>query len=86
LPEISRFFGIRVYLHIREHDPPHFHAKYEGRDVSIRIRNLSVMDGGLRPRAMGLVFERAQLHQGEMLAAWNTVRDGRSPAQIAPLE
>src|SRR5262245_11980344 len=86
LPEISRFFGIRVYLHVRDHEPPHFHATYEGREVSVRIRTLAVMEGGLRPRAMGLVMEWAQLHQRELLAAWNSLRSGSAPARIAPLE
>ncbi|MBR1656884.1 MAG: DUF4160 domain-containing protein [Synergistaceae bacterium] len=30
MPEISRFYGIRIYMYYDEHNPPHFHAKYDG--------------------------------------------------------
>lgn len=86
MPEISRFYGIRVLLHARDHSPPHFHAQYEGLDVAVHIRTLAVMEGGLRARAMGLVLEWAQLHRAELLAAWDALRDGRSPGRVAPLE
>lgn len=86
MPEISRFFGIVVKLHFNEHAPPHFHAEYEGRDVSIEIRTLRVAEGALRRRALALVLEWARLHQDELLAGWNRARAGRSPGRIAPLE
>jgi len=28
MPEISRFFGIIIYMNWREHPPMHFHAVY----------------------------------------------------------
>jgi len=28
MPEISRFYGIIIYIFYREHQPPHFHAVY----------------------------------------------------------
>lgn len=28
MPEISRFLGVVVLMHFREHNPPHFHARY----------------------------------------------------------
>ncbi len=28
MPEISRFFGIIIFMYFDEHNPPHFHAKY----------------------------------------------------------
>lgn len=30
MPEISRFFGIIIRMFFDEHDPPHFHAEYQG--------------------------------------------------------
>jgi len=86
VPEISRFFGIVVKLHFIEHAPPHFHAEYEGRDVSIEIRTLRVSEGGLRGRALALVLEWARIHQRELLAGCDLARAGRRPGRIAPLE
>ena len=28
MPEISRFFGIVIFMYFDEHNPPHFHARY----------------------------------------------------------
>lgn len=28
MPEISRFLGIIIAMYYKEHEPPHFHAKY----------------------------------------------------------
>ena len=30
MPEISRFFSIRITMYYDEHKPPHFHAEYNG--------------------------------------------------------
>lgn len=30
IPEISRFYGIIIAMYYDEHNPPHFHATYNG--------------------------------------------------------
>ena len=40
MPEISLFFGIRVTMFYSDHNPPHFHAEYEGHRALIDIREL----------------------------------------------
>ena len=30
MPEISSFYGIAIYMYMSEHNPPHFHVKYQG--------------------------------------------------------
>ena len=35
MPEVSRFYGIVVTIHYGDHNPPHFHATYQGRKVEI---------------------------------------------------
>ena len=30
MPRISMFFGIVIYMYYDDHNPPHFHASYEG--------------------------------------------------------
>ena len=86
MPEISRFFGIRIAMFFNEHNPPHFHALYEGRKVAVDIRTLAVSEGSISPRAQGLVIEWAALHQQDLMAAWNQIRAGQTPGKIAPLE
>jgi len=37
MPIISRFYGILIYMYWRDHSPPHFHAKYQGREITVEI-------------------------------------------------
>lgn len=32
MPSISSFFGITIYMYRKDHNPPHFHALYNGYD------------------------------------------------------
>ena len=85
MPEVSRFYGIVVTIHYGDHNPPHFLAAYQGRKVEIDIRTLAVLDGGIAPRALGLVMEWAAHHQPELAADWRLAADGHEPLKIAPL-
>lgn len=49
------------------------------------IEDLSVMEGILPPRALGLVMEWASLHQGDLLAAWRRAQAHEAPGNIDPL-
>jgi hypothetical protein len=46
-----------------DHSPPHFHAKYEDTQASIRINDVHVIDGNLGARALRLVEEWRILHR-----------------------
>jgi len=28
MPELSRFYGVRIKMYYDDHNPPHFHAEY----------------------------------------------------------
>jgi hypothetical protein len=86
LPKISEFFGISVYMYYLEHGVAHFHAQYQGEEVIIGIEHLSRLEGGLKPRAMGLVMEWAALHQAELLEVWEQARAHEPLDSIPPLE
>lgn len=61
MPEISRFFGIRILMFYNDHAPPHFHAEYGGERVSVEIQSLAVIEGRIprRPRDGHRVGSRA---------------------------
>ncbi len=86
MPEISRFFGIVIYIFYMDHHPPHFHAKYNEYEAVIRIDTLSVMAGNLPPRALGLVMEWAIMHQNEILENWNRAENFEPLKKIPPLK
>lgn len=52
----------------------------------IDIENLSLLQGHLPPRALGLVIEWASLHKAELLAAFIKAQKMESPPKIAPLQ
>ena len=85
MPEISRFFGIKIRMYFGDHAPPHFHASYEGAECIIDIQKLNVIAGDLSPRAMGLVVEWATLHRQELMQAWERARKNEAPGTIEPL-
>jgi hypothetical protein len=86
LPKISEFFGISIYIYYADHPPPHFHAIYAGREAVIRIADLSVVEGKLPPRALGLVVEWATQRQEELAAVWKQAEAHEELSKIPPLE
>ena len=81
MPEISRFLGIVITMYFDNHDPPHFHVRYNEYRALVAISSLNVIDGQLPARVRSLVTEWAELHQEELLDIWNTSRFRK----IAPL-
>lgn len=86
MPEISRFLGIVIKMFFDDHNPPHFHAEYDGDVALIDIRNLSVFSGRLPPRVIGLVIEWASVHQQELFVDWDRAQAQHELLKIAPLE
>ena len=86
MPEISRFFGIIITMYFNEHNPPHFHVRYNEHKAEIGIETLSLLAGKLPPRVMGLVMEWASIHQEELMADWELARLQVTLNNIAPLE
>ena len=85
MPEICRFFGIVIAVFYDDHDPPHFHARYAGKKVSIEIQTLKLLDGEISPRALGLVVEWASLHKDELMKDWELAKSNQPPEKIEPL-
>jgi hypothetical protein len=85
MPEISRFFGIVIAMYHNEHAPPHFHARYAGEKALIEIETLTILEGRLPPRALGLVVEWAVVHREQLLENWELARRQASLRKIEPL-
>ena len=86
MSEISGFYGIRITINFRDHQPPHFHAEYGDDEVLIVIRTGDVYQGGLPRRALRMVQEWTALHRDELLALWDLAQ-AKSPLRTtAPLD
>ncbi len=86
MPELSRFFGIIIAMYYGDHVPPHFHARYAGDQVSVRIDNGEILDGTLSRRALQLVEEWRVLHQAELTEDWARAEARQPLTRIEPLE
>ena len=72
MPEISRFLGIIITMYFDEHNPPHFHVRYNEFRAKMDIATLNVTDGALPARVRGLVEEWAEIHREELMRIWET--------------
>jgi len=85
MPQLSRFYGIIIYLYFKDHNPPHFHAWYGEYKCEISISDLSIIGGSLPARALSLVKEWASLHKQELTDNWNLAKEGQQFNSIEPL-
>jgi len=81
MPEICRFLGIVITMYFDEHNPPHFHVRYNEYRAVMAIRNLNLLEGKLPARVRGLVEEWAEIHQAELLSMW----DSKDFHRLSPL-
>jgi hypothetical protein len=86
VPEISRFLGIIITMYYNDHPPPHFHVRYNQQKAIIDIKNLSILEGKLSPKVLGLVIEWAALHQTELLENWQLARQNQPLNCVQPLK
>jgi len=85
MPEISTFYGIRITMYYRDHQPPHFHAEYGDDEELIIISSLAVYAGSLPRTAHRLVIAWATLHQEELAALWALAQAQQPLGKITPL-
>lgn len=84
MPEISRFYGIIIYLYWKGHNPPHIHFIYDTYECSISILD-RVVDGKTPSKVIEKVSKWIDLHEEEILTLWEKARKGESIGKIEPL-
>lgn len=86
MPEISRFYGIVIRMYFQDHNPPHFHAEYQGYKAEYDIRTLSILAGSLPKRANALVLEWAATHRTALHDNWKKSIVPATMDKIEPLD
>lgn len=66
MPEISRFLGIVITMYYDEHNPAHFHAKYENYKISVEIET-GIVKGKFPKRALRAVLDWYDLYKKELI-------------------
>jgi hypothetical protein len=85
MPEISRFYGIIIYMFFQDHNPPHFHVKYQNFEATINIED-GIVKGEIPRRAINLIYEWLDLHKDELLANWSLSEQRKPLNKIEPLK
>jgi len=72
-------------MNYREHEPPHFHARYQDYEISVEIRS-GLIEGRMPKRALQLLIEWAEQHQDELNVNWQRVQQKQPLSPIPPLD
>jgi Domain of unknown function (DUF4160) len=72
MPEISRFFGLVIYMFFNDHNPPHFKVVYAEFEANVLIENGNLLNGDLPISKLKLVQAWAEIHKIELLDMWES--------------
>ena len=85
LPVISMFLGIIIRMFNKnEHNPPHFHAYYQGSEAIFNMEG-EIIKGEFPKRQTKFVAAWAELHKEELLANWELAVENQPLYNIEPL-
>ncbi|WP_008308576.1 DUF4160 domain-containing protein [Leptolyngbya sp. PCC 6406] len=85
MPTISRFYGIVIFMNYNDHQPPHFHARYQDQEIIVEIESGTV-EGRMSKRALRMVLEWLDLHQSALMEDWERARQRQPLNPIQPLQ
>jgi hypothetical protein len=86
MPIVSTFFGIIIRMYFDDHNPPHFHAEFQGQEAKFDFDG-RILEGEIgSATARKLIRKWAESHQKELSANWTLARNLKPLKQIPPLE
>jgi hypothetical protein len=85
MPRLSAFYGIVIYMYIRDHGVPHVHAWHGDDRAVVDVATGEVIAGHLNRRQASLVRTWVDFHQAELLGAWVRASEGEPPGTIEAL-
>jgi len=85
MPRLSSFYGIVIYMYIRDHGVAHVHALHGDDRAVVEVATGAILAGTLKPRQASMVREWVELHRAELVEAWRRASAGESPGTIDPL-
>ncbi|MED7789270.1 DUF4160 domain-containing protein [Francisella sp. 19X1-34] len=68
-------------MHWDEHNPPHFHVRYQGIEATIEIKSL-VIKGNLPAKHKKLIRQYALENKDKLLDNWDLLQQGKQPNKI----
>jgi hypothetical protein len=86
MPEISRFYGIRITIYFDDHLPSHFHAEYGEFEAVFSIESGNMINGKLPSTAKKLIKRWYNLHKNKILITWEQIQNDKLFDKIPPLD
>ena len=85
MPAISMFYGIIIYMYMRDHLPPHFHARYQGFEAIFDFEG-EMLEGEMPRNQAKLISAWATVHRDELEANWILAKEKQPLFKINPLQ
>ena len=86
MPTISMFYGIIIRMYNNgEHNPPHFHALYQGYEATFNMDG-EITDGDMPKSKQKLIAAWTEIHKDELLANWELAISEQPLYKIEPLK
>lgn len=85
MPTISMFLGIVIRMNWLEHNPPHFHAEYQGHRAVFDLDG-NLTHGEMPVKQSKLISAWAVLHADELRANWELRAGGRNFTALTPFD
>lgn len=85
MPTLSMFYGIIIRMYNNgEHNPPHFHASYQGHHGVFNLDG-ELTQGTMPSRQSKLIAAWAEIHRDELIANWELAINEQPLYKIDPL-
>ena len=85
MPTISMFYGIIIKMYNNgEHNPPHFHATYQGYNAVFNLEG-ELIEGDIPRKQAKLISAWVEIHRGELIANWELALSEQPLYKIEPL-
>jgi hypothetical protein len=86
MPYVSMFFGIIIRMFYSEHNPPHFHAEYQGTEGIFSFKGEMLLGNIKSKTALRLIQEWAVLRKKELEENWKNINEKVGINKIEPLQ
>lgn len=82
---ISMFYGIIIKMYNNgEHNPPHFHATYQGYNAVFNLEG-ELIEGDIPRKQAKLISAWVEIHRDELIANWELAISEQPLYKIEPL-
>ena len=85
MPTISMFFGILIRMYVDDHNPPHFHALYQGFSGIFDFDGNQI-EGNIPSKQRHLIKAWALIHREDLEANWLLATNNETLFKINPLQ